>query len=188
MSLGQMAKIYHCKTKIVYPNEHFGLDDYDIFIGNLNIADFKSSFSDKLPTQEEADNSNKDNSHKTGNDLTVEYLMNDVEITDYCMNEYVKLSTKEFGLNPLDYVSLPGYSFDYGLMSCGVTLDTLQDKQILDDFVQPMRDGICGIMGENILIVKTITIVITKVITKVITTIITVLYGIQTQATYTAMQ
>ena len=54
---------------------------------------------------------------------------------DYCLNEYVKLSMKEFGLNPLHYVSLPGYIFDCWLMSSGVTLDTLQDKQMIDDFV-----------------------------------------------------
>ena len=65
------------------------------------------------------------------------------------MNEYVKLSMKEFKLNPLHYVSLPGYSFDCWLMSSGVTLDTLQDKQMLDDFVGAKRGGICGIMGDR---------------------------------------
>ena len=70
-----------------------------------------------------------------------------MEILDYCMNEYVKLSMKEFSLNPLHYVSLPGYSFDCWLMSSDVTLDTLQDKKILDDFVEAKKAGICGIMG-----------------------------------------
>ena len=65
------------------------------------------------------------------------------------MNEYVKLSMKEFKLNPLHYDSLPGYSFDCWLMSSGVTLDTLQDKQMLDDFVGAKRGGICGIMGDR---------------------------------------
>ena len=65
------------------------------------------------------------------------------------MNEYVKLSMKEFKLNPLHYVSLAGYSFDCCLMSSGVTLDTLQDKQMLDDFVGAKRGGICGIMGDR---------------------------------------
>ena len=65
------------------------------------------------------------------------------------MNEYVKLFVKEFGLNPLHYVSLPGYSFDCRLMSSGVTLDTLQDKQMLDDFVEAKRGGICGIMSNS---------------------------------------
>ena len=161
MPLDQMAKIYGCKTKTFYPYEYFGLYKYDSedasgskatydkAIGNLKIEDFKSSLYNKLPTQEEVDNFNKDNSKKTGKDLTIEYLQNDVEILDYCMNEYVRLSMKEFGLNPLHYVSLPGYSFDCWLMSSGVTLDTLQDKQMLDDFVGAKRGGICGIMGNR---------------------------------------
>ena len=65
------------------------------------------------------------------------------------MNEYVKLSMKEFKLNPLNYVSLPGYSFDCWLTSSGVTLVTLQDKQMLDGFVGEKRGGICGIMGDR---------------------------------------
>ena len=57
---------------------------------------------------------------------------------------------KEFKLNPLHYVSLPGYSFACWLMSSSITLDTLQDKQMLDDFVEAKRGGICGIMGDKI--------------------------------------
>ena len=99
MPLDQMAKIYGCKTKTLYPYEYFGLDDYQEAIGNLKIEDFKSSLH-KLPTREEVNNLNNENSHKGGKDLTIEYLQN-VEILDYCMNEYVKLSMKEFKLNPL---------------------------------------------------------------------------------------
>ena len=47
---------------------------YDNLIGNLKIEDFKSSLSNKLPTEEEVDNFNKDNSHKIGKDLIIEYL------------------------------------------------------------------------------------------------------------------
>ena len=160
--LDQMAKIYGCKTKTLYPYEYFGLESlrtttksysskatYQEAIGNLKIEDFKSSLHNILPTQEEVDNFNNENSHKTGKDLTIEYLQIDVEILEYCMNEYVKLSMKEFRLNPLHYVSLPGYSFDCWLMSSGVTLDTLQDKQMLDDFVGAKRGGICGIIGDR---------------------------------------
>ena len=137
MPLDQMAKVYGCKTKTLNPYEYFGLDTYQEVIGNLNIENFKSSLSNKLPTQEEVDSFNKDNSHKTGKDLTIEYLQNDVEILHCCMNEYVKLSMKGFGLNQLHYVSLPlGYSFDCWLMSSDVSLDTQQDKQMLDDFVE----------------------------------------------------
>ena len=149
MPLDQMAKIYGCKTKTLYPYENFGLDSYDEVIGNRKIENFISSLSNKLLTEEEVDIFNKDNSHKTVKDLTIEYLQNDVEILDYCMNEYVQLSMKEFELNPLHYVSLPSYSFDRWLMSSGVTLDTLQDKQMLDDFVEAKRGGMCGIMRDS---------------------------------------
>ena len=125
------------------------MDDYDNFIGNLNIEIFKSSLSNKLLTQGEVDIFKKDNRHKTGEDLTIEHLQNDVEKLDYCMNEKVKLSMKEFILNPLHNVSLPGYIFDCWLMSSGVTLDTLQDKPMLDDFVEEERGGICCIMGDR---------------------------------------
>ena len=150
MPLDQMAKIYGFKTKTLYPCEYFGLEAYDEVIGNLKREIFKSSLSNKLPTQEEVDIFNKGNSHKTSKDLTREYLQNDVEILDYCMNKFVHLSMKEFKLNPLHYISLPGYSFDCWLMSSGVTLDTLQDKQMLDDFVEAKKGGICGKMGDRI--------------------------------------
>ena len=103
MPLHQMAKIYCCKIKTLYPYEHLALDSYNEVICNLNIEDFKASLSNKLPIQEEVDNFNKDNSHKTGKDLSIVYLQNDVEILDYWINEYVKLSMKEFSLNPLQY-------------------------------------------------------------------------------------
>ena len=63
------------------------------------------------------------------------------------MNEYVKLIMKEFSLNPLHHVSLSGYSFDCWLMSSGATIDTLQDKQMLDGFVESKRGGKCGVVS-----------------------------------------
>ena len=62
----QMANIYECKTKTLYPYEFFGLESHDSeaargrkatynnLIGNLNIEGFKSSLSNKLPTQEKS--------------------------------------------------------------------------------------------------------------------------------------
>ena len=38
--LDQMAKIYGCKTKTLYPYEYLGLDLYNEVIGNLKIEDF----------------------------------------------------------------------------------------------------------------------------------------------------
>ena len=63
MPLDQMATKYQCKTKTLYPYEHFGLDSYQEVIGNPNIEHFKSSLSNKLPIQKEVGKFNKDNSH-----------------------------------------------------------------------------------------------------------------------------
>ena len=41
------------------------------------------------------------------------------------MIEYVNLKKIEFGLNTLQYVSLPVHSYDCSLMSSGVKLDIL---------------------------------------------------------------
>ena len=55
-----------------------------------------------------------------------------------------------FKLNPLHFVSFPGYTFDCWLMSSGTILDTLQDKQILDVFIEAKRGGIRGVRGDRL--------------------------------------
>ena len=67
MPLDQMAKIYGCKNKTLYPYEYYGLDSFDNSIGNLILEDFKPSLSlsNKLPSQKEVGITNKENSHKT---------------------------------------------------------------------------------------------------------------------------
>ena len=54
-----------------------------------------------------------------------------------------------YKLNPLHYISLPGNSFDCFLKLSNVELDTIQDEQILKDFISAMRGGICGVMGDR---------------------------------------
>ena len=50
---------------------------------------------------------------------------------------------KKFGLNPLQSVSLPGYSNDCWLTTSSVSLYTEQDKQLPDDFIDAKRCGCC---------------------------------------------
>ena len=45
---------------------------FGLVTGNLKTENLKSSLSNNLPTQEEVDIFSKDNSHKTGKDLTIE--------------------------------------------------------------------------------------------------------------------
>ena len=91
MPQDQMTNLYGCKTKTLYPYEHFSLDSlgrasdlgssiatksYSEFIDSLKIEDIKSYQSNNLAIQEEVNNFNKDNSQKSGKDLTIEYLQN----------------------------------------------------------------------------------------------------------------
>ena len=54
-----------------------------------------------------------------------------------------------YQLNPLHHISLPSYSFDCFRKLSNVELDTIQDEQILKDFISAMRGGICGVMGDR---------------------------------------
>ena len=68
---------------------------------------------------------------------------------NYCFNLFFKSNMKTYKLNPLHYISLPGYSFDCFLKLSNVELDTIQDEQILKDFISAMRGCICGVMGDR---------------------------------------
>ena len=46
----------------------------------------------------------------------------------------------------MHYISLPGFSFDCFLKLSEVELETIQDEQLLKDFMSARRGGICGAM------------------------------------------
>ena len=142
MSLDKIAKVYNIK-KTLYPYEHFKDENsYNNKLGNLSIQDFRSSLTTRLPTQDEVDDFNNYNSKKkTGKELTLEYMENDIFILGHCFNLFVMLNMNTNKLNPLHYISLPGYSFDCFLKLSNVELDTIQDEQILKDFISAMRGG-----------------------------------------------
>ena len=73
MSINEMANTYGCKTETLYPYKYFNLDSYQEVIEDLKTEDLKSSLSNKLPTQEEVDIFNDENSHKSGRDLSIRY-------------------------------------------------------------------------------------------------------------------
>ena len=81
MPLDKMAKVYNVKNKTLYPYEYFKDENsYNNKLGNLSIQDFRSSLTTKLPTQDEVDDFNRYNSNKTGKELTLEYMENDIHI------------------------------------------------------------------------------------------------------------
>ena len=150
MSLDKMAKVYNVKNKTLYPYEYFKDENsYNNEVGNLSIQDFRSSLTIKLPAQDEVDDFNNSNSNKTGKELTLEYMENDIFILEHCFNLFVKLNMNTYKLNPLHYNSLPGYSFDCFLKLSNLELDRIQDEQILKDVISAMRGGICGAIGDR---------------------------------------
>ena len=93
MSLDKMANVYNVKSKTLYLYEYFKDENsYNNKLGNLSIEDFRSSLTNKLPTQVEVDNINNSNSMKTGEELTLEYMENDVRILEHCFNLFLKIN------------------------------------------------------------------------------------------------
>ena len=87
MSLDKMAKVYNVKNKTLYPYEYFKDEkSYNNKLCSLSIQDFRSSLTTKLPTQDEVDDFNNSNSNKTGKELTLEYMENDIFILGHCFN------------------------------------------------------------------------------------------------------
>ena len=74
---------------------------------------------------------------------------NDGRLLVDCFNSIVKLNIDTCKLHPVHYISLPGYSSDCFLKLSQVELDTLQDEQMLKDFISAIKGGICGDMGNR---------------------------------------
>jgi len=56
---------------------------------------------------------------------------------------------KEFDINPLYCVSLPGCTWQCGLKCSNIKLQPLQDKQLILSLENNFRGGISSIMGDR---------------------------------------
>ena len=63
--------------------------------------------------------------------------------------KFVKVSINEFGINPLYFVSSPGYTWQCGLKYTGVNLETLQYKDMILLLENKIRGGISSVMGDS---------------------------------------
>ena len=61
----------------------------------------------------------------------------------------IKVSNNEFGINPLCFVSLPGFTWQCGLKFRGTDLQTLKDKDLLLTLENKIRGGISSVMGDR---------------------------------------
>ena len=63
--------------------------------------------------------------------------------------KFVKVSTKEYGINPLYCVSSPGYDYQCALNYTDINLQTLQDKDLILIIENSIRGGISSVMGDR---------------------------------------
>ena len=61
----------------------------------------------------------------------------------------IKVSEYKFGISLLYFVSLPGYTWAYGLKYTIIKLQTLQDKEMILLLENGIKGGISGVMGDR---------------------------------------
>ena len=149
-SLDKITNDYQNKSKTLYPYEYFRDENsYNNKLVNLSKEGFRSWLTAKLSTQADVDNFNNSNSMKTGKDLTLDYMENDVRILEHCFNQFVKLNIGIYKLNLWHYISLPCFSFDCFPKLSEVEAETIQDERMLKNFISKMSGGICGVIGKK---------------------------------------
>ena len=122
-------------NKLAYPYETFNsIDDYKKPVDNLKKEDFFSKLKNKCPVDDQIERTKEiieKFNIKNGEKLTEIYLKSDVSLLACMYEKLIKVSVNEFGINPLYCVSLPGYTWQCGLKSTGINLQTFQHKDII---------------------------------------------------------
>ena len=121
-------------------------------ITNLTKEDYFSKLKNGYPDDEEIERTNKiieTFNIKTGKELTELYLKSDVILLADVFEKFIKVSIKEFEINPLYCVSLPGYTWECGLKHTNIKLQTLQDLNMILLIENNIRGGISSVMGDR---------------------------------------
>ena len=86
---------------------------------------------------------------KNGEELTEIYLKSGVLLLTCVFENFIKVSFKEFEINPLFCVSLPVYTWQCGLKYTRINLQTLQDKDMMLLLEIIIRGSISSVMGDR---------------------------------------
>ena len=146
-------KWQYLKKKLAYPNEYFNsIDDYKKPVDNLKKEDFFSELKNDYLDDGEIERTKeiiKLFNIKDGEELTKLYCKGDVILLADVFEKFVKVSTKEYRINPLYCVSLPGYTYHCALKYTDIKLQTLQDKDLILLIENNIRRGISSVMGDR---------------------------------------
>ena len=128
------------------------LDDCQNSVDNLKIGEFLSKLKNDYPSDKEKERT-KENiklfNVKNGEELTQTYLRSDVLLLTCVFEKIIKESITQFDINPLDSVSLPGYTWECGLKYTRINLQTLQDKDLFLILEKTIRGGISSVVGNR---------------------------------------
>ena len=139
--------------KLAYPYECFNsIEDYNKPVDNLENKNFFSKLKNKCPDDIEIDRTRefiKNFNIKDGKELTELYCQSDVLSLTCVFEKFIEVSQNEFGISPLYFVSLQGYTWNCGLKYTNIELQTLQDKEMILLLENGIRGGISGVMGDR---------------------------------------
>ena len=118
----------------------------------MENKNFFSKLKIKCPDDKEIDRTRefiKKFNIKDGKELTELYCKSDVLLLTCVFEKFIKVSQNEFGISPLYFVSLPGYTWECGLKYTNIKLQTLQDKDMILLLENGIRGGVSGVMGAR---------------------------------------
>ena len=146
-------KWQYLNEKIAYPYEYFNnIDDHKKPADNLKKEDFFSESKNDYPYDEEIERIKeiiKLFNIKDGEELRKLYCKSDVILLADVFEKIVKVSTREYGINPLNCVSLPGFTYQCALKYTDIKLQTLQDKDSILLLENNIRGGISSVLGDR---------------------------------------
>ena len=146
-------KWQYLNKKLAYPYENFNsIDDYKKPVDILIKEDFFSKLKNDYPDDDEIQRTKeiiKLFNIKDGGELTKLYWKSDVILLADVFEKFVKVSTKEYGINPLYCVSLPSYTYQCALKYTDIKLQTLQHKDLILLIENNIRGGISSVMGDR---------------------------------------
>ena len=144
---------WRCLTKkLAYPYEFFScIVDYQKPVNNLKREDFFSKLKNKCPDEEIERTKEiiKIFDIKNGEELTEIYSKSYVLLLTCVFENFIKVSVNELEISPVYCASLPGYTWECGLKSTGINLQTLQDKDMILTLENNIRGGISSVMGNR---------------------------------------
>ena len=118
----------------------------------MKKADFFSKLEKKCPSDDDINRTKhffKSFNIEKGEELTQLYLESDIIFLADVFETFIKVSTKEYGINPFCCVSLPGYTYQCALKWTDIKLQTLQDKDLILTKGNNMRGGISSVKGDR---------------------------------------